>query len=97
MGGGSGGRAGSAAGDLILPALKYLQRCCGILADMWKMPACPVFNGAHRLAWKWGECILFRKCRLFRKKECSMVQLAAESIFYFLVTSDLLVLEMMNE
>ena len=34
--------------DLCLPALKYLQQCCTILASMWSMPACPIFNGAHR-------------------------------------------------
>ena len=39
---------GSATEDLILPALRYLQRCCAILSSMWKMPACPVFNDAHR-------------------------------------------------
>lgn len=34
--------------NLCLPALKYLKQCCSILSDMWQMPACPVFNGAHR-------------------------------------------------
>ena len=34
--------------NLCLPALKYLQQCCDILASMCNMPACPVFSGAHR-------------------------------------------------
>ena len=34
--------------DLCVPALGYLERCCAILASMWKMPACPVFKGAFR-------------------------------------------------
>ncbi|CAH1799775.1 unnamed protein product [Owenia fusiformis] len=34
---------------LCLPALKYLEQCCTILASMWNMPACPVFNGANRI------------------------------------------------
>ena len=33
---------------LCIPALGYLKKCNGILQTMWKMPACPVFNGAHR-------------------------------------------------
>ncbi|KAK6986607.1 brefeldin A-inhibited guanine nucleotide-exchange protein 3-like isoform X1 [Biomphalaria glabrata] len=43
---------GSAEGELenlCVPALKYLTRVCQILAFMWKMPACPVFKGAHRI------------------------------------------------
>lgn len=35
--------------NLCLPALKYLTQCCSILASMWSMPACPVFDGAIRL------------------------------------------------
>jgi len=34
--------------NLCVPALGYLERCCHILASMWKMPACPVFKGAFR-------------------------------------------------
>ena len=36
--------------NLILPALDYLHKCAGIIQSMWNMPACPVFNGAHRYA-----------------------------------------------
>ncbi|XP_060081313.1 brefeldin A-inhibited guanine nucleotide-exchange protein 3-like [Ylistrum balloti] len=35
--------------NLCIPALRYLKRCCEILQTMWKMPACPVFNGAFRI------------------------------------------------
>ncbi|KAH9500620.1 hypothetical protein Btru_077109 [Bulinus truncatus] len=35
--------------NLCVPALKYLTKVCQILAFMWKMPACPVFKGAHRI------------------------------------------------
>lgn len=35
--------------DLCLAALKYLERCSGILSFMFKMPACPVLNSAHRI------------------------------------------------
>ncbi|XP_041353818.1 brefeldin A-inhibited guanine nucleotide-exchange protein 3-like isoform X2 [Gigantopelta aegis] len=48
----SGSDLCSPSGDgenLCIPALKYLQRCCNILASMWKMPACPIFKGAHRI------------------------------------------------
>ena len=34
--------------NLCIPALNYLQQCCVILARMWNMPSCPIFNGAHR-------------------------------------------------
>lgn len=36
-------------GNLCLPALQYLQRCCEILANMWEMPSCPKFKGAERI------------------------------------------------
>ena len=45
---GSGGLMLGAADNLILPALDYLHKCCGIMQSMWIMPACPVFSGAHR-------------------------------------------------
>ncbi|XP_064629621.1 brefeldin A-inhibited guanine nucleotide-exchange protein 3-like isoform X3 [Lineus longissimus] len=35
--------------NLCIPALKYLKQCCEILSTMWNMPACPIFNGAHRI------------------------------------------------
>ncbi|XP_076076319.1 brefeldin A-inhibited guanine nucleotide-exchange protein 3-like isoform X2 [Mytilus galloprovincialis] len=35
--------------SLCIPALGYLKKCNNILQTMWKMPACPVFNGAHRI------------------------------------------------
>lgn len=35
--------------DLCLAALKYLERCSGILSFMYKMPACPVLNSANRI------------------------------------------------
>jgi hypothetical protein len=35
--------------SLCIPALGYLKKCNNILQTMWKMPACPVFNGANRL------------------------------------------------
>ncbi|KAJ8315611.1 hypothetical protein KUTeg_007761 [Tegillarca granosa] len=35
--------------NLCVPALGYLRQCSKILQRMWKMPACPVFNGAHRI------------------------------------------------
>ncbi|ELT87809.1 hypothetical protein CAPTEDRAFT_215541 [Capitella teleta] len=35
--------------NLCLPALEYLTQCCSILASMWSMPACPVFDGAIRI------------------------------------------------
>ena len=34
--------------DLCLPALRYLRRCCEMIASMNRMPACPVFTGAQR-------------------------------------------------
>jgi len=34
--------------NLCIPALRYLKHCSKILQTMWKMPSCPVFNGAHR-------------------------------------------------
>lgn len=48
----SGSETGGASGaqDLCLPALRYLQQCCAILASMWNMPACPIFTGAQRSA-----------------------------------------------
>ncbi|KAK3098836.1 hypothetical protein FSP39_023524 [Pinctada imbricata] len=39
----------TAGESLCIPALGYLKQCSSILQTMWKMPACPVFNGAHRI------------------------------------------------
>ena len=44
----SGSEFPSSTENLILPALQYLKRCCGILSSMWTMPACPVFHSARR-------------------------------------------------
>ena len=35
--------------SLVLPALKYLKRCCVILTSMWRMPACPTFGTAQHI------------------------------------------------
>ncbi|XP_026279245.2 brefeldin A-inhibited guanine nucleotide-exchange protein 3 [Frankliniella occidentalis] len=35
--------------QLRLAALRYLRRCCQILASMYDMPACPIFHSAHRM------------------------------------------------
>ena len=35
--------------SLVLPALKYLIRCCVILTSMWRMPACPTFGTAQHI------------------------------------------------
>ncbi|XP_035228366.1 brefeldin A-inhibited guanine nucleotide-exchange protein 3-like [Stegodyphus dumicola] len=35
--------------DMCLAALRYLERCSAILASMYTMPTCPVFNSANRI------------------------------------------------